>query len=140
VDSPDGHRVGLLFLASGFEVMLADILSTLVKGHSSSELLVDIVLDEWDTLARAKKLFNKLSTKPLSEILNTATDQQFLQDWDTLAKRRNLLAHGHYYYEGSLDGLVLHRLKQHAFHAFAKIHNDIEDQIRPDTRINTANA
>jgi len=117
-----------------------NILNTLVKGHSSSDLLVDIVLDEWDTLTRAKKLCNRLSIKPLGEILDTANDQQFLQDWDTLAKRRNLLAHGHYYYKGSLDGLVLHRLKQHAFHAFAKIHNDVEDQIRHDKRINAANA
>ncbi len=126
--SEDDHRVAVLFMASGFEVMFADILSFLVKSHRASERLGKIVIDEWDTIARSKQLFNRLSDKPLGEILNTAEGQQFLQDWDVLTKRRNNLAHGHYYYRGSLDGVVLERLKNQAFHAFAKVHNAVEDQ------------
>lgn len=132
VDSQDGHRVAVLFLASAFEVMLADILSTLVKGHSPSERLADVVLDEWDTLARRKLLFNRLSVRPLGEILSTPAGQQFLQDWDALAKRRNQLAHGHYYYRGSEDAVVLRRLQEKAFQEFASIHNEVEDQLQDD--------
>ena len=128
LNSEDGQRVGILFLASGFEVMIADILETLVKGHGPSNRLGEMVLDEWDTLTRRKRLFNGLSDKPLGDILDTPEGQQFLQDWDVLAKRRNNLAHGHYYYRGSLDALVLDRLKKQAFHVFAKIHNHVEDQ------------
>ncbi len=130
LDLQDGHRVAVLFLASAFEVMLADILSTLVKDHCASERLADVVLDEWDTLARRKALFSSLSVRSLGEILNTPQDQQFLQDWDALAKRRNQMAHGHYYYRGSEDAVVLGRLQGQAFHAFAKIHNEVEDQIK----------
>jgi hypothetical protein len=128
LDSQDGHRVAILFLASAVEVMLADILSTLVKGHSTSERLADIVLDEWDTLSRRKTLFNRLSRRPLGDILSTPDEQHFLQDWDTLAKRRNQLAHGHYYYRGSEDAAVLTRLRADVFHAFAKLHNEVADQ------------
>jgi hypothetical protein len=50
-------------MASGFEVMFADIISFLVKSHSTSERLRKIVIDEWDTIARSKRLFNRLSDK-----------------------------------------------------------------------------
>jgi hypothetical protein len=128
LNSEDDHRVGVLFLASGFEVMLADILEILVNGHSASNRLSEMVLDEWNTLTRQKKLLNGLCAKPIGDILNTPEGQQFLQDWDVLANQRNNLAHGHYYYRGSLDALVLDRLKKQAFHLFAKLHNHVEDQ------------
>lgn len=130
LDSQDGHRVAVLFLASAFEVMLADILFTLVKGHSPSERLADVVLDEWDTLTRRRVLFSRLSLRPLGEILSTPAGQLFLQDWDALAKRRNHLAHGHYYYRGSEDAVVLRRLQENAFPKFASIHNEVEDQLK----------
>ena len=129
LNSEDGHRAAFLFLGSRFEVMIADILETLVEGHGPSNRLGEMVLDEWDTLSRRKRLFNGLSNKPLGDILDTPEGQQFLQDWNVLAKRCNNLAHGHYYYRGSLDALVLDRLKEKAFHVFAKIHIKLRTRL-----------
>src|SRR5207302_1075386 len=68
LNSEDGHRAAFLFLGSRFEVMIADILETLVEGHGPSNRLGEMVLD------RLKKdRCNPVATAPGTDLIDVDT-------------------------------------------------------------------
>lgn len=59
----------------------------------------------------------------LGDLLKEDWGQEFLRDWNTLAARRNKVAHGSYYYRGSEDVVAVHRMRGSYLRAFVEMHN-----------------
>lgn len=122
---PEGHRIAVLFFASALEVMLEDVLVELLQQHTASEALSDAVLESYQGVERRRNLFGRLSGTALGDLLKEEWGQEFLRDWNTLVARRNKVAHGSYYYGGSEDVVVVHRMRQSYVRAFVEIHNHV---------------
>ncbi len=128
-EQPEGHRIAVLFFASALEVMLEDVLVELLRQHTVSEALSEAVLDSHQGVERRRSLFGRLSGTALGDLLNEDWGQEFLRDWNMLAARRNKVAHGSYYYRGSEDVVVIHRMRRSYLRAFVEIHNHVTRRV-----------
>jgi hypothetical protein len=124
-DKPEGTRIGVLFFASAFEVMLEDILVELLRQHTASEGLCEAVLDGYQGIERRRTLFGRLSGTALGDVLKADWGQEFLRDWSTLTAQRNKIAHGSYYFRGSEDVELIRRLRTNFLRSFAEMHNHV---------------
>ncbi len=132
-ESPEGQRISVLFLASALELMLEDVLVELLQQHTNSEALREAVLDAHQGVERRRTLFTKLNRASLGEVLAEQWGKEFLQDWKTLAERRNKIAHGKYYYRDSNDLELVRRISSGLLRAFVEVHNHVTRQMAVDS-------
>lgn len=122
---PEGHRIGVLFFASALEIMLEDVLVELIRQHTASEVLSEAFLESHQGVGRRRSLFGRLSGTALGDLLKEDWGQELLRDWTTLAERRNKVAHGSYYYQGSEDVVLIDRMRRSYLRAFVEMHNHV---------------
>lgn len=125
IDTPEGIRVGVLFLASALEVMLEDVLVELLRQHTTSDGLREAVLEGYQGIERRRALFGRLSNTSLGDLLKEEWGQEFLRDWRTLTTQRNKIAHGSYYFRGSEDVELIKRLRASVLRSFVEMHNHV---------------
>jgi hypothetical protein len=121
--TPEGHRISILFFASALETILEDVIVELLKQLTASDALREAVLESNQGVGRRRELFGSLAGMPLGGLLNEDWGQAFLRDWSTLAQRRNKVAHGGYYYKGSDDVELLTRMRGNCLRVFVEMHN-----------------
>jgi hypothetical protein len=126
----EGRRIAVVFLAAAVEILLEDVLSHLLRLHTTSDALVEATLDGYQGVARRRDLFNRLSARPMGEILIDKRLKEFLADWQSLIELRNKLAHGHAFVTSSRHDDLIRRVEGRACEAFAELENAVTIQRR----------
>lgn len=136
-ETDEGRRVSVVFLAAAMEMLLEHCLLYLLRQHTNSDDLVDLVLVNNSTQSPRRVAFDALAKQKISTVLKQEGMQWFLLDWDSLAKVRNSVGHGKAYAVGKEhDGLV-YGLEQSACQAFAHLYNSVTiDWSSPPRRPN----
>ena len=127
----EGRRIAVVFLAAAVEILFEHVLSHLLELHTTSDALIDSALDAFQGVERRKELFNRLSAKPMGEILHDKQLDEFSSDWSSLAKLRNKLAHGHAFVTSTRHDDLIRRVEERACEAFAHLENAVTMQARP---------
>lgn len=123
-----GRRIAIVFLATALEMLLESILWELLAAHRSSVFLSEIILDGYRGRDRRIGLFKTLSGKSISNVLKAKKLENFLADWDEIARARNDIAHGQYFYERKgRTGVLIKRVINSCLQVFAELQNHAAD-------------
>lgn len=126
LDTSDGERIAIVFLATALEMFLESVLWELLAAQDS--LLSELILSGYKGRERRIELFKALSGTSVLEILRAKKLETFFADWGEIAKARNNIVHGKYSYERKDDPLaVIKRVIEKCFDAFAALHNHAVD-------------
>lgn len=124
LDSWEGKRVAIVFLATALEMFLESVLWELLEAQNSSTLHSEVVLDGYQGRERRVELFKVLSGASVSEVLKAKNLEIFLADWGVIIKARNDIVHGKYSSERNDDPKAsIKRVIEKCFDAFAELHN-----------------
>lgn len=134
LDSTNERRVAIVFLATVLELLLENVLWELVRTYTDSHQLAEYLFDTSWGKERRIRLYDKLSDRPLGELLQENGMGEFLKEWGELSSVRNKIVHGRYYASVATDADLIRHLSRDALKAFTLIHNEIQVRTRSSSQ------